>query len=224
MFIGHFAVAFAAKKAAPKVSLGATIFASQFIDLLWPIFLLLGLEHVRIDPGNTAFTPLDFYDYPFSHSLLAVLAWSCGIGLIYFLIRRAAREAALVGACVLSHWVLDALTHRPDLPLFPGGKTLVGLGLWNHFTATVIVELAMFVGGIVLYMRATTARDRVGQYAFWALILFLGSIWLANIFSPPPPSETAIAVASLTLWLLVPWAYWIDRHRREAETKMRHTL
>ncbi|NUO83937.1 metal-dependent hydrolase [candidate division KSB1 bacterium] len=216
MFIGHFAVALAAKKAAPKVSLGTAIFASQFIDLLWPILLLLGFEHVRIDPGNTAFTPLDFYDYPISHSLLAVLAWACGIGFIYFLLRRTAREAVLVGACVLSHWVLDALTHRPDLPLFPGGETRVGFGLWNYFAATVIVELAMFVAGIVLYMRATTARDRVGQYAFWALIIFLGVIWLANIFSPPPPNETAIAVASLTLWLLVPWAYWIDRHRREA--------
>ena len=214
MFIGHYAIALAAKKAAPKASLGALVLAAQFIDFLWPLFLLLGLEHVRIDPGNTAFTPLDFYDYPISHSLLAVLGWAIGFGLIYFFLRRETRGALVLSACVLSHWLLDALTHRPDLPLVPGGATLVGLGLWNHFAATVAVESALFLVGIFLYTRTALARDRLGRFAFWGLIIFLGGIWLANMFSPLPPSVTAIAVAALALWFTVPWAYWIDRHHQ----------
>ena len=129
MFIGHYAVALGAKKAAPRVSLGTLLLASQFIDLLWPIFLLLGLEHVRIAPGNTVFTPLDFYDYPISHSLLAVLGWSVGFGLVYYAVRRSGRNALILGAIVLSHWVLDFISHRPDLPLIPGMETRVGLGL-----------------------------------------------------------------------------------------------
>ncbi|MDZ7289373.1 MAG: hypothetical protein ONB44_11285 [candidate division KSB1 bacterium] len=216
MFIGHYAVALAAKKAAPKVSLGTLILSAQFIDLLWPIFLLLGLEHVRIDPGNTAFTPLDFYDYPISHSLLAVMGWSLGVGLIYFIARRYARGAWILGACVVSHWLLDAVTHRPDLPLFPGGNTHIGLGLWNSFAASALVELVMFVAGIIMYARTTTALDRTGRYAFWALVIFLGLIWVSNMLSPPPPNETTIAIASLSLWVIVPWAYWIDRHRQIA--------
>ena len=133
MFIGHYAVALGAKKISPTVSLGTLFPASQFIDLLWPIFLLLGLEHVRIDPGNTVFTPLDFYDYPISHSLLAVLGWSLGFGLLYYAVQRSGRNALILGALVLSHWVLDFISHRPDLPLIPGMETRVGLGLWNSF-------------------------------------------------------------------------------------------
>jgi hypothetical protein len=147
MFIGHYAVALGAKRVSPKVSLGTLLLASQFIDLLWPIFLLLGLEHVRIDPGNTVFTPLDFYDYPISHSLLAVLGWAAGFGVVYYAVRRSGRNALILGALVLSHWVLDFISHRPDLPLIPGMETRVGLGLWNSFAASVMVETALFAVG-----------------------------------------------------------------------------
>lgn len=214
MFIGHYAIALAAKKAAPKASLGTLVLAAQFIDFLWPIFLLLGLEHVRIDPGNTVFTPLDFYDYPFSHSLLAVLGWAFGFGFIYFFIRRDARSAIVLGACVLSHWLLDALTHRPDLPLVPSGATRIGLGLWNYFTATVVVEGLLFVVGLLLYARVTIALNRIGRLGFWGLSIFLGGLWLANMFSPPPPNVTAIAVTGLLLWLTAPWAHGLDQHRQ----------
>lgn len=216
MFLGHYAVALAAKKAAPKTSLGTFVLAAQFLDLLWPFLLLTEVEHVRIAPGLTAFTPLDFYDYPYSHSLFAVLIWAFGIGSIYYFLRRETRSAMLVGACVLSHWLLDAVTHRPDLPLIPGGKTLVGFGLWNYFIASAVVELILFSIGIMWYLRATAAADKIGRFAFWALIAFLGGIWVINMFSPPPPEVKAIAIAGLSLWLIVPWAYWIDRHRRNA--------
>jgi hypothetical protein len=213
MFIGHYAVALGAKRVSPKVSLGTLLLASQFIDLLWPIFLLLGLEHVRIDPGNTVFTPLDFYDYPISHSLLAVLGWAAGFGVVYYAVRRSGRNALILGALVLSHWVLDFISHRPDLPLIPGMETRVGLGLWNSFAASVMVETALFAVGAFLYLRATKARDRVGKYALWAFLLLLVVLYVASMFGPPPPGVQALAAVSLGQWLFVLWGYWIDRHR-----------
>ncbi len=216
MFIGHYAIALAAKKLAPKTSLGTLFLSVQFVDLLWPLLLLLGVEHVRIDPGNTAFTPLDFYEYPISHSLLSVIGWSAALGLIYYVARHYRKGAWILGAGVLSHWVLDFITHRPDLPLIPGVESYVGLGLWNSYAASALIELSLFVGGALLYLRSTIAVDRIGRYALWSLITLLIVIWVANMISPPPPSETAVGISALSLWLLIPWAYWIDRHRRVA--------
>jgi hypothetical protein len=214
MFIGHYAVGFAAKRLASKTSLGTLFLSVQLVDLLWPLFLLLGLEHVRIDPGNTVVTPLDFYNYPITHSLLGAVGWSIVLGLIYFAARRNSRGAWIVGACVLSHWALDALSHRPDLLLVPGGSTRVGLGLWNSLWGTVLVEGGIFAAGVILYGRLTDARDRVGRYAFWSLVVLLAAIYALNLAGPPPPGAFEIALVGLAGWLFVPWAYWIDRHRR----------
>jgi hypothetical protein len=212
MFLGHYAVAFAAKKPAPKVSLGTLVLAAQFADLLWPLLLLLGIERVRIEPGNTAFTPLDFADYPVSHSLVGSLGWAILLGAAYAIVRRELRSALVVSAVSFSHWFLDLLTHRPDLALVPGGVK-VGLGLWNSVPATMLVELGLAAAGIVLYVRATVARDRAGRYGLWGLVLILVLIYLANIFGPPPPNVSSIAVAGNALWLFVAWAYWLERHR-----------
>jgi hypothetical protein len=213
MFIGHHAAGFVAKRLAPRVSLGTLFAASMFIDLLWPILLLLGVEHVRIEPGNTAFTPLDFYDYPISHSLLAVLGWSLLAAVLYRLVKKTWDGAAVVGAAVLSHWVLDFFTHGPDLPLWPGGPK-VGLGLWNSVPMTMAVEALFFAVSLALYLRFTVARDRTGSIALWALVVFLGLIYMTNVTSPPPPSAKAIAWVGLALWLFVPWGAWIDCHRQ----------
>lgn len=218
MFLGHYAAAMAAKEAAPRASLGTFILAAQFLDLIWPPLLLLGLEHVRVDPGNTAFTPLDFASYPISHSLLAVVGWGALIAGIYWMARRRPRAALVVGALVVSHWFLDAVVHRPDLPLIPGGDAVAGLGLWNSVPATLIIELLLFGAGIWLYTRATRAVDAAGRWGFWSLVALLAVIYFGNAFGPPPPGEREIAVVSLTLWLLVPWGYWVDRHR-EARTR-----
>jgi hypothetical protein len=214
MFVGHFAVAFAAKKAAPKTSLGTLAIAVTFVDLLWPVFLLLGIEHVRIDPGNTAFTPFDFYDYPISHSLLTVIGWSIGFGLVYYVFRRSIKNALILAGCVASHWVLDFISHRPDMPLVPGINKYVGLGLWNSVPATIIVEGAIFAIGILIYLRSTTALDRTGRYAFWSFVVFLVLAWLGSAAGSPPPNVTALAIGALSAWLLIVWTYWIDRHRR----------
>ena len=212
LFIGHFAVAFAAKKAVPRVSLGTLFISVQFLDLLWPLLLLADIEHVRIDPRNTVVTPFDFYDYPFSHSLVGALGWAAIFSLGYFAVRRNRIGAGILAIGVASHWVLDVITHRPDLPVLPNGP-YVGLGLWNSLAGTMVVELALFAAGVFLYVGSTKASNRIGSYGSWALIGFLVAAWLGNIFGEPPPSVTAVAVVTNSLWLLVAWAYWIDRHR-----------
>ena len=167
MFLGHFGVGFAAKRAAPRLSLGVLFLAAQFIDLLWPTLLLIGVERVSIAPGITAVTPLDFEHYPVSHSLLAVVGWSVLVGGVCFVLRRSWREALLLALLVISHWFLDALVHRPDLPLAPVGDARVGLGLWNSLAATLLVEGSIFLGGVWMYARATRARDAAGRWGLW---------------------------------------------------------
>lgn len=214
MFIGHFAVGFAAKKAVPAVSLGTLFLACQLADLVWPVLVLAGVERVEIRPGITVVTPLDFVHYPWSHSLVMLLVWGAALGLGYKLLRRSAWTAPLVlAALVLSHWVLDVLTHRPDMPLTPAGPQRLGLGLWNSLTATIAVELLLFGVGVALYRRATAPKDKTGTRAFAGLIAFLLIVYVANLFGPPPPAVPAVAWSALAMWLLVAWGYWIDRHR-----------
>lgn len=211
MFIGHFAVGLAAKRVAPRTSLGTLFAAAQLLDLVWPALVLLGVETVRVEPGNTAFTPLDFVSYPYTHSLLMVLVWAVAFAFAYRARTGFARGAWVVGALVLSHWLLDFVSHRPDLPLAPGAPK-VGLGLWNSVAATVVVEGALFVVGVYLYATGTRARNRTGHVAFWALVAFLVAIYIANM-GPPPPSARVIGMAGLLMWLFVPWGVWIDRNR-----------
>jgi hypothetical protein len=217
MFLGHFGVGFGAKAAAPKTSLGTLLLAAQFIDLLLPTLLLLGLEHVVISPGVTRVTPLDFVDYPISHSLMMVLLWGVGFGGVYFLLRRYPRGAWVCGLAVISHWLLDVVVHRPDLSLAPGLPYFAGLGLWNSLPLTLIVELGIFAAGVGLYLRTTTASDRVGTFGFWGLIAFLLLIYGGNVFGQPPPSIAAVAWVGQAQWLLIAWGYWIDRHRTAAK-------
>lgn len=212
MFIGHFALGLAAKRVAPRTSLGTLFAAAQLLDLVWPALLLLGVEQVRVEPGNTPFTPLDFVKYPWTHSLALALVWSVAFGVVYWRRTRYARGAWVVGALVLSHWVLDFVTHRPDLPLAPGA-TRVGLGLWYSVTATLFVEGGLFIAGSALYATATRPRTRAGSVGLWALLSVLVGIYLGNVLGPPPPSQAAIGVAGLLLWLFLPWAAWVDRKR-----------
>ena len=217
MFVGHTAVALATKTRAREISLGWLLAAAIGLDLLWPVLLLLNIEHVRIAPGFTAFTPFDFEYYPYSHSLLMSLVWGAVVVLIARWRRVSRSSALLLGALVVSHWVLDFITHAPDLPLWPGHSPRVGLALWNSVVATFVVEGALFVGGAALYLRATRACDRIGAWGLWSLLSVSTAIWIANPLSAPPPSEAAVAWVTLSLWLLVAWAAWADQHR-EART------
>jgi hypothetical protein len=212
VFLGHFAAGFGAKAAAPKASLGSLFLAAQFIDLLWPTLLLLGIERVRIDPAATKVVPLDFEHYPISHSLAAVIGWALAVALLYQAMRRYRRGALVLGALVISHWALDLVVHRPDLPLYPGGPR-VGFGLWSSLPATLAVECALFALGVWLYARTTRPNDRTGRWALWSLVAFLLAVYAANLFGPPPENATLIAWVGHAQWLLVLWGYWIDRHR-----------
>jgi hypothetical protein len=172
---------------------------------------------VEIAPGATRVTPLDFVSYPISHSLLAVVLWGLALGGVFWLARRSVRGAAVVGALVVSHWLLDLVVHRPDLPLVPGGGARLGLGLWHSLPATLVFELTVLGVGLALYLRRTRARDRAGSLGLWGLVAFLVAIYAANLLGPPPPSVAAIAWAGQAQWLLVAWAYWLDRHRTVVE-------
>ncbi len=213
MFIGHFAVGLALKRVAPRTSLGMLIAAPQLPDLLWPIFLLLGWEQVRIDPGNTAFTPLAFDRYPISHSLLMAAVWGGVLAaVVFWRAGRSRAAAAWIAAAVVSHWVLDWITHRPDMPIAPGLPLKVGLGLWNHVAATVMIEGVMFAAGVALYLNARRATSRRGAWGFWLFVALLAAIYAGNLFGPPPPDARAVAFVTLGLWLFPFWAAWLDRH------------
>lgn len=213
MFLGHFGIGFGAKRFAPRTSLGTLFLAAQFIDLLWPSLLLMNLERVAIVPGITTVTPLDFTHYPWSHSLLIVVVWGAAFGVVYYLVKRYRVGAWVCGLAVISHWLLDLVVHRPDLPLSPGGEYRAGFGLWGSLTATLAVELAVFAVGLVLYLRTTTAKDRIGSIGLWSLVGFLVLVYAGNLFGAPPPSVRAIAWLGQAQWLIIVWGYWIDRHR-----------
>jgi hypothetical protein len=213
MFIGHFAVGFAAKRFAPRSSEAVLLAAPLLADVLWPVFLLLGWERVRIDPGNTRFTPFDFISYPWSHSLLMLCVWATAFGAIYYAITRYWAGTVAIWIGVVSHWVLDWVTHRPDMPLYPGGARY-GLGLWNSIAGTMVAEILMFAVGVWMYARATRAKDRIGRYAFVVYVVLLLVIYVANAFGPAPDSVTEVALAAIALPVIfLPWAWWFNRHR-----------
>lgn len=213
MFLGHYAVAFAAKRVAPAVSLGTLFLACQFADLLWPTLVVMGIEIVEVDPGNTLVTPLHFVKYPYSHSLVMLLVWSVVFALLYLAFRRRRVGALTVGALVFSHFVLDVIAHRPDLPISIDGAARLGLGLWNYPGTTLAVESALFLFGIAMYVTVTRERDRIGKIGLMALIATLGAIYFAALYGPPPPNSQAVAMAGHLSWVFVLWAYWVDRHR-----------
>ncbi len=173
MFIGHYALALAAKRAAPRTSLGTLFLAVQLADMLWPVFLILGLEQAHLVPGPNPFLILWLDSIPISHSLLTLIAWGVLFAAVYRMRTGYGKGAIVVALAVVSHWVLDVVTHRPDMPLYPGGPKL-GLGLWNSVAGTVIIEVVMFAAGTWIYLRTTRARDAVGRYGLGALLTLLG--------------------------------------------------
>ncbi|MGC2182190.1 MAG: hypothetical protein WA637_02795 [Terriglobales bacterium] len=168
---------------------------------------------MRIAPGITRVSPLDFNDYPISHSLLMAIVWAVAFSGTYYALRRSKGSALVVGAAVVSHWVLDFIVHRPDLQLYPGGSVRVGLGLWNSWVATIAAEVLCFGVGLWLYLGCTRARDNAGRYGFWALIAFLFLGWVSTLFTGAPPNTTSLAWGGLAMWLTAPWGWWVDRHR-----------
>ncbi len=213
MFIGHYALALAAKRAAPRTSLGTLFAATSLADLLWPVFLLLGWERAHVVPGPNPFLNLWLDSIPISHSLITLIAWGALFAYLYRVRTGDGHAALVVALLVVSHWLLDFVTHRPDMPLYPGGPGL-GLGLWNSVAWTLIVEGVMFVASVWLYARGTRARDRIGIYGFWSLIAVLVLSYVGSLLSPPPAMGVALAIFGIIFgWLFVAWAAWGDKHR-----------
>ena len=220
MFLGHFALGLAAKRVAPQLSLGTTFAAVQLLDLLWPMFVLAGVEQVAADPGNTRVTGLDFQSYPYSHSLLMSVVWGAVFAALLLVRKRSPSAALLAAGLVVSHWVLDWVSHRPDLPLHPGPSPEVGLGLWNSLPATLVAELGLFALGILIYTRTTVARPGgsgwKGRWGLVGLAAFMVIVYLGSLVSAPKPGTPPAAIAgpALAMWLLVWWGFWVDRHRQ----------
>jgi membrane-bound metal-dependent hydrolase YbcI (DUF457 family) len=212
MFLGHYGAALAGARAAPQVSIGALIAASQLPDLIWPILLLAGVERVQVVQGENSFLNLVFVHYPWTHSLAMVVVWGVIAGLLYRLWRRDDRGAWVLGALVVSHWVLDWITHVPDLPLYPGGA-VYGLSAWRVPPITFAIEVPLFVLGVWLYASRTRGRDRAGRIGFWGLLGFMAAAYVGSLIAPPPPTASAVAWGALSAWLLPLLGVWVDRHR-----------
>jgi membrane-bound metal-dependent hydrolase YbcI (DUF457 family) len=208
MFIGHFAVGLLSKKNDKLPSLAMMFLAVQWLDLIWPILVLFGIESLSIDPGNTKLTHLSFDFYPYSHSLLASFVWSIILGAFYFFFTKSRNRSLILGGLVMSHWILDLITHRPDLPLTPFSEIKVGLGLWNYPVAEIIFELLIFTFGAWLYFKSSNFKRKT---SFWILIAFLIVVHLMNLFGPPPPNTMAVAWSANLMWLIILWAWWIEK-------------
>lgn len=199
MFLGHFAAGLIAGRAEPRLPLGTAFLGAQLPDVLWPLLLLAGVERVEIAPGDTPVTPLRFAHYPWSHSLPMVFLWGGAAALLYRVRGGTKRASFLLLALAASHWVLDFVSHRADVPLLPSGPFL-GLGLWYSVAATILVEGILFLGAVALY-----AKTRSAGRGFWALMALLVVLYAANLLGPPPPNAIAIAVSQIAL---VPILWW----------------
>jgi hypothetical protein len=217
MFLGHFGLAYAAKRAAPATSLGSLFLAAQFADLIWPFLLLSGVEKVDIVHGATPLLDLEFVSYPYSHSLATLALSGVLVGVLHFLARRRLRDAVILALLVPSHWLLDLFVHVPDLPLYPGASARFGLGVWQSLPLSLAIEFLAFGGGLAIYLSATRARDRIGRWASGGLAAFILIAYLGSLAGGAPPDVRTLAYSALIMWLLLPWAAWSDRHRTTKE-------
>ncbi|MCZ7385497.1 MAG: hypothetical protein O8C63_12235 [Candidatus Methanoperedens sp.] len=219
MFIGHYGIGFALKKVEPGLSLGLLIFGAVMLDILFGVFLLAGFEHAKIAPGATVVSPFEFYDYPISHSAVGAVVWAAVGFLAYWLWPkgdRASRKipAFVLAAAIFSHFILDVISHTPDLTIFGNNSPKLGLSLWNSLGGTIIVEMGIFFVGVILYRRATKSVSSSGKYGLVLMVLILMVFYIGNTFGPPPPDMISVGVISTAGQLaLVALAFWVDRNR-----------
>ena len=221
MFVGHYGVSFAGKKPVPRLSLGVLFVAVQLLDILFALFVLLGIEKLRIVPGFTKFNPYDLYWMPYSHSLLAALLWSTVTTLVALVALRRLRSrdrrtaAGVLGIAVFSHFVLDVPMHTPDLPLgLDAASPKIGLGLWNHPVLSLAAELVVLGIGGAIYLKATRPKNRSAATRTVVFAAVLVALALGTPFFPVPPSDRAFAIQALVLYgVLAALARWVDRGR-----------
>jgi hypothetical protein len=213
MFIGHQGIAFAAKAVAPRANLGLLFLATIWLDLVWPVLLLFDVEQVRIVPGITKVSPFDFVYYPYSHSLLFAMLWGLLFGRVIWAFTHDGRASIIAGLVVFSHWPLDLIVHREDLPLMPGSDEKFGLGLWDSWGGTLAAEFFTFGAGLLIYLAVTRAKDRIGSYGLYGFVAFLVAMYLLSLNAIPTADPRLLAVGALSMLLLALAAWWLDRHR-----------
>lgn len=211
MFVGHLALPLAAKRLAPTVNLGWLVAGGTALDLVWPILVIAGVEQVRIAPGATAFTPLVFESYPWSHSLIMAVVWGGVLAALATWSGVPKSAAPLLVGLVVSHWVLDFITHAPDMPILPFAGPRLGLALWNSIPGTLVVEGLLWVSCIALYLRGRVFRGWGSRLGFWSLVVITTVMWASGPWTPPPPSVRALGWFALIGWIVVPWAALADR-------------
>jgi len=217
MFIGHYGPAFLVKRADRTIPLWVLFVAVQFLDVLWAPFVLLGIEKVRIVPGFTKASPLDLYYMPYTHGLLTAIGWSIVFGGAYQLIARpsTARASILVGLAVFSHWVLDFLVHRPDLPLYDNSAK-VGLGLWNIPTIELPLEALLLLGAMWWCYRENLRRA-IGTFVFGVLLV---ALQVYSFFAPPPPTDKAMAATAFISYIVLAIViWWLQDRKPSAATR-----
>jgi hypothetical protein len=215
MFVGHYGPSLAAKALKKSIPLWVLFIAVQLLDVFWSIFVLLGIEKVRIVPGITATNPLDLYYMPYTHSLIGSMLWAIAAGVAYYVFRKVDGWAATasVGAAVFSHWVLDWLVHRPDLPLYDN-TFKVGLGLWNYPAFAFVLEVAILFSGMYLYLNTTKSVARGGRYGMVIFGLVMFGFQAFVFFGPPPSSDRSAAVTALVFYFgFAAIAHWLERKR-----------
>lgn len=218
MFVGHYGPSFAIKSLRPAIPLWLLFIAVQLVDMAWAVLVLLGVEKVRIVPEITASNPLDLYYMPYTHSLVAAIFWSVVVAVLVRLLPRVATRSAAVwiGVAVFSHWVLDFLVHRPDLPLY-GNSMKIGLGLWNYPAVALSLEAALLSGGMILYLRVTKPINAIGRIGLPVFAVVMLAIQSYVLFGPPPASPAAAAMTALVLYVVfAALAEWLARQRRHA--------
>lgn len=222
MFVGHYGPSFVVKALNGSIPLWALFLAVQLVDVFWAIFVLLGIEKVRIAPGITATNPLDLYYMPYTHSLIAAILWSVATALVCRLLPRLNNwpAAGLVGAAVFSHWALDFVVHRPDLPLYDD-TFKVGLGLWNYPVIAFALEAAILFSGLYLYLRATRPSGGGGRYGMVIFGLVMLVVQSLVFFGPPPSSDKTAAITALACYFIFAGiAYWLESKRVVADGEM----
>ena len=214
MFVGHYGPAFAAKAVAKPIPLWLLFVAVQFMDIVWSILVLLGVEKLRIVQGFTASNPLDLYYMPYTHGLIGSLVLCALLGGIseYFLPQKG-RTFLIVGACVFSHWLLDLIVHVPDLPLI-GDRMKVGFGLWRWRDISLAAEFATLFAGFWAMLRYAPSPNRSSHIRLWSLAGWLVIAQIFNAFGPQPATPQIAAGMALGAYLIFALFAWqVDRAR-----------
>lgn len=216
MLVGHFAIGLISKRVAPQVSLGTLTLASMLADLMGFVFLITGLEHWRMVPGGRGIESVELYDIALSHSLAMGALWAALFAALFVWRKRYAAGALILFVAVLSHWVLDFISHRPDMPLAPGITQVYGLGLWTSVPWTLVVEGGLWLAALIVYVRMTRSKNRAGVYVFWLVVALLTVSWISNITASAPAAQSPVSasiVALVFFSLMVAWAFWMNRLR-----------